>query len=340
MQNLIKLFSLIIFCSSFVYAQYSENPLYDEFKDEFSKEYLKIGLLVQVGGLYQYEQPNGSNGFELSNFRLKLSGEFDKGIGYMVQTAFTGSPAILDARIYYKISKAFVVDAGLYKTPFSREFLISAANIDFVSRAQLASLSPNRQIGVQARGVIPGTVLSYAAGVFNGNRFSNNQNDNNEFLYTGRLALNPDITGGTNNNDKLEIAVNVAQSNDGNVNVSRIDPNFNGKRFLVGGDTRLEYNNWLLTAEAIYGKFEPAVGSEFKPFSYQATVGYMFLDNFQGLVRWDSFKLDKNLDPADQVIVGLNFWPSQISQFQLNYVVPTKSTPKEHRVLVNAQIGF
>lgn len=192
MQNLIKLFSLIIFFSSFIYAQYSEDLLYDEYKDEFSKEYLKIGLLVQVGGFYQYEQPDGSNGFALSNFRLKLSGEFDKGIGYMVQTAFTGSPAILDARIYYKISKAFVVDAGLYKTSFSREFLISAANIDFVNRAQLTVLAPNRQIGVQARGVIPGTVLSYAAGVFNGNRFSNNQNDNNEFLYTGRLALNTD----------------------------------------------------------------------------------------------------------------------------------------------------
>jgi phosphate-selective porin OprO and OprP len=160
-------------------------------------------LLVQVGGFYQYEQPDGSNGFELSNFRLKFSGEFDKRIGYMVQTAFTGSPAILDARIYYKISKAFVVDAGLYKAPFSREFLISAADIDFVNRAQLTALAPNRQIGVQARGVLPGTVLSYVAAMFNGNRFSINQNDNNEFLYTGRLALNPDITGGANNNEEI-----------------------------------------------------------------------------------------------------------------------------------------
>lgn len=340
MQNLYKLFSLIIICSSLIKAQYSEDPLYDEFKDEFSKEYLKIGLLVQVGGYYQYEQPAGSNGFELSNFRLKLSGEFDKGIGYMVQTAFTGSPAILDARIYYKISRAFVVDAGIYKAPFSREFLISAANIDFVSRAQLASLAPNRQIGVQARGVIPGTGLSYAAGVFNGNRYSVNKNDNNKFLYSGRLALNPDITGGANKPDKLEIAVNVAQSNDSNVNIGGIDSNFRGKRFLVGGDTRLEYNNWLITAEAIWGKFEPSVGSEFEPFGYQATVGYMFLENLQGLIRWDSFRADKDLDPTDQVIIGFNLWPSKISQFQLNYVVPTKSTPKEHQVLANAQISF
>jgi hypothetical protein len=65
---------------------------------------------------------------------------------------------------------------------------------------------------------------------------------------------------------------NVAQSNDGNVSISRIDPNFNGKRFLVGGDTRLEYKNWLITAEAIYGKFKPAGGTEFEPFSYQTTV--------------------------------------------------------------------
>jgi hypothetical protein len=335
-----KTIILLLIFSSGAFGQETEEPFYEEFKNAFSKEYLKIGLLVQVGGLLQYEQPDGSNGFELTNFRLKLSGEFDKGIGYMVQTAFTTSPAILDAKIYYKISKAFNVDAGLYKTPFSGEFLISAGDIDFVNRAQLASLVPNRQIGVQARGIIPETVLTYSAGVFNGNRFSPGGNDNNDFLYAGRLSFNPDITTIGTENNKLEIAVNAAYSNDENVNISGIDPNFNGKRLLVGGDTRLEYNNWLLTAEAIYGKFEPAVGSEFEPFSYQATVGYMFLDNFQGLVRWDSFKLDKNLDPADQVIVGLNFWPSQISQFQLNYVVPTNSTPKEHQVLVNAQIGF
>lgn len=338
-----QLLFFILFYSLITFAQSSEEPLFDEFKSTFSKKYLKIGLLVQVGGIYQIEQPAGSNGFELTNFRLKVSGEFDKGIGYAVQTAFTNSPAILDAKIYYKISDAFIVDAGLYKSTFSREFLISAADIDFVNRAQLASLAPNRQIGVTFRGVIPGTFLFYSAGVFNGNRFSINKNDNNKFLYVGRLSLNPDIKNEADKSAKLEIAVNIAQSTDKNVNLSSIDPmlsNFNGKRLLFGGDTRLEIYQWLFSGEAIYGQIEPQGSSTIKPFSYQTTVGYKFLDNLQGLLRWDSFKLDKNVDATEQVVAGINFWPTKISEFQFNYVVPTKSTPKQHSIYVNAQISF
>lgn len=323
-----------------VTAQDNDEPLYEEFKNIFSKPYLRFGLLVQVGGKFQYEQPDGSNGFELTNFRLKMSGKFDKGIGYAVQTTFTRSPSILDARIFYEISKAFIVDAGIYKSPFSREFLISASDIDFVNRAQLTNLAPNRQIGVMARGLIPNTALTYSAGVFNGNRFNTVGNDNNDLLYAARLSFNPDITGGINKNNKLEIAINAAQSNDGNVNISGIDPNYKGKRLLFGGDTRLEYNNWLFTAEMVYGQFEPSDFEKFEPFGYQATLGYIFFKNFQGLVRWDSYTVDNDIDADELVILGVNIWPTKISQFQLNYVVPVNSIPQHHQFLVNAQIAF
>lgn len=325
---------------SILFSQEIEEPLYEEFKNIFSKPYLKLGLLVQVGGNFQYEQPNGINGFELTNLRLKLSGKFDKGIGYAVQTAFTRSPSILDARIYYELSKAFIIDAGLYKSPFSREFLISSANIDFVNRAQLADLAPNRQIGVMARGVIPNTSLNYSAGVFNGNRFSARGNDNNDLLYAGRLSFNPDITGGRNKDNKLEIAINLAQSTDDNVSISGISSNFEGKRLLAGADTRLKFNDWLFTGEAVLGKFELASGGEIEPFSYQATLGYSFFKNFQGLLRWDSYKPDSDLDANELVILGVNIWPTKISQFQFNYVVPVNSVPKHHQFLVNAQISF
>jgi hypothetical protein len=156
-------------------AQNSEEPLFEDFKNAFSKPYLRIGLVLQTTGNFQIERQAGTNGFELTNLRFKLSGRFDKGIGYAIQTSFTRSPSILDARIYYEIDKSFIVDAGLYKAPFSREFLISTPYTDFVSRAQLVALVPNRQIGVTARGLIPGTQLTYSAGIFNGNRFFHQQ---------------------------------------------------------------------------------------------------------------------------------------------------------------------
>ena len=319
-------------------AQNSEEPLFEEFKNAFSKPYLRIGLVLQTTGNFQIERNAGTNGFELTNLRFKLSGKFDRGIGYAIQTSITRSPSILDARIYYELDKAFIVDAGLYKAPFSREFLISTPYTDFVSRAQLVALVPNRQIGVTARGLIPGTPLTYSAGIFNGNRYSSSGNDNNDMMLVGRLSFNPKIS--QNKSDKLEIAVNVAQSNDKNVNISPVNNAFEGKRFLIGGDTRLEYYKWMLSGEVVYAKLDPAVGEEIEPFSYQATIGYMIMDKIQVLLRWDSFKMNESVDASEQAILGLNIWPTQISQFRINYVVPTKSMPKHHTLLIGVQVAF
>ena len=319
-------------------AQNSEEPLFEEFKNIFSKPYLRIGFVLQTTGNFQIEREAGISGFELNNLRFKLSGKFDKGIGYAIQTSFTRSPSILDARIYYELDKSFIVDAGLYKAPFSREFLISTPYTDFISRAQLVALVPNRQIGVTARGLIPGTQLTYSAGIFNGNRYSSSGNDNNDMMLVGRLSFNPAIS--QNKSNKLEIAVNAAQSNDRNVNISPINNAFEGKRFLLGGDMRLEYGKLMLSGEVVYAKLDPAVGEEIEPFSYQATIGYMTTDKMQVLLRLDSFKMNELVDASEQVILGINIWPTQISQFRVNYVIPIKSMPKHHTLLVGAQVAF
>ena len=332
------LIAMAIICSVSSKAQNSEEPLFEDLKNAFSKPYLRIGLVLQTTGNFQIERQAGTNGFELTNLRLKLSGKFDKGIGYAIQTSFTRSPSILDARIYYEIDKSFIVDAGLYKAPFSREFLISTPYTDFVSRAQLVALVPNRQIGLTARGLIPGTQLTYSAGIFNGNRYSSSGNDNNDMMLVGRLSFNPKIS--ENKGDKLEIAVNVAQSNDKNVNISPINNAFEGKRFLLGGDTRLEYDKWMISGEAVYAKLDPADAEEFEPFSYQATIGYMTTDKMQVLLRLDSFKMNESVDASEQVILGINIWPTKISQFRVNYVIPIKSMPKHHTLLVGAQVAF
>lgn len=333
------LLSIAVFYQIPAWGQNSDEPLYEEFRSFFKKPYLNLGLLIQAGAKFQYEQPDGTNGFELRNLRLKLSGKFDKSIGYAVQTTFTRSPSILDAKIFYEVSKAFILDIGIYKSPFSKEFLISTSDIDFINRAQLTLLAPNRQIGVMARGLIPSTALTYYAGVFNGNRFTTTGNDNNDLLYMARFSFNPDISGGDKKN-KLELAVNIAQSNDKNVNMTGIDASYSGQRLLAGGDMRLEYNGWLISGEAVYGQFEPSDYEKFEPFGYQATLGYMFWENLQGLVRWDSYTLDNEIDAKELVIIGLNFWPTKISQLQVNYIIPTNAPVKHHQLCLMAEVSL
>lgn len=179
---------LFLLIGSAINAQ--DEPLGEALKENFKKSYLSVGMLLQTVGDFQAERvAAGNNGFNISNFRLSLSGELDRGFAYFVQANFIASPAILDARLSYRLSPHLLLDAGLFKAPFSKEFLTTADAIDFVNRAQVVTaLVPGREIGVQLRGELAGPAVTATIGGFNGNRSAANNNDNGEFLYAGRLA--------------------------------------------------------------------------------------------------------------------------------------------------------
>lgn len=342
MKKMKSFFTLIIlFSITGVMVGQGNEKILEDFQNSFKQKYLKVGVLVQVVGDFQAERTINTNGFNLANFRFKLSGELDKGVGYVVQTSFTKSPAILDAKIYFKVDDMLKFDLGLFKAPFSAEYLISAADIDFVNRSQtVSSLAANRQIGVMASGGFKSANINYSLGIFNGNKFSQNENDNNDFMYVGRIAYNPFLSYKKTNSERLEIGINVAQSKDDNVSIPSINSSFSGERLLFGGDTRINLNDWFLSSEVIFGQFKHSDNVETEPFGYHATVGYMILENLQTVVRWDSYKIDKNLDASEQFVLGFNFWPTSISEFQLNYIVPTKSMLKHNQILINAQVSL
>lgn len=84
--------------------------------------------------------------------------------------------------MYYRITPDFSIKAGLFKSPFSYEFLTGSASIDFVNRSTVVNqLAPNRQIGFQLGGNFSGGKLRYKAGVFNGNGLGINQNNDDQF---------------------------------------------------------------------------------------------------------------------------------------------------------------
>ena len=148
------------------------------------------------------------------------------------------SPAILDAKIYHRISKALTMDFGLFKSPFSREVLTGSANLNFIRRAQaVVALVPGRQIGLHVRGWIKENVLSYAAGVFNGNDFGENENDNDNFLYAMRLFYSGKpiihVTSTSREEDlfKVEFGISAAYSKDKDVTIGEW---FCGKEVVAG----------------------------------------------------------------------------------------------------------
>src|SRR5947199_183458 len=91
------------------------------------------------------------------------------------------------------------IKVGQYKAPFGLEQLTPDTSLFIIERSlPTGAITPERQIGVQLWGK-PFTniwpeqkdLLTYYAGIFNGNGRNTTNNDNNNFMYVGRLEFLP-----------------------------------------------------------------------------------------------------------------------------------------------------
>ena len=91
------------------------------------------------------------------------------------------------------------IKVGQWKAPFGLEQITPDTKLFTIERSlPTGALTPERQIGVQLWGK-PFTnlwpeekdLVTYYAGIFNGNGRNFNTNDNNNFMYVGRLELLP-----------------------------------------------------------------------------------------------------------------------------------------------------
>lgn len=332
--SLIILLVLLLFTE--IGAKGNKEPLADKLRETFQKPYLSLGFVLQVVGDIQPERSlSGNNGFNISNMRISLNGELDRQFGYMLQTNFINSPAVLDAKLYLRLNQNTTLQAGLFKAPFSKEFLVAAESIDMVNRSQVVSqLVPGRQIGMQLG--IKNDVLEVDAGLFNGNGYGDNGNDNNDLMVVGRLTVSPQLE-----NAKLEAGLNGAISNDRNVRVA--GDRFRGQRMLLGGDIRFEQNKLLLAGEYIYAALDSSgpAAQEVNPRGFHVTAGYMVIPDHQFLLRWDQFDADKRDTVSKYLIFGYNYWPTSLTELQLNYLIDTdQSEFNAHQLLINVQVAF
>ncbi len=315
-------------------AQNAE-PRFQRLVDDFQKPYLTFSMLLQAVGDYQIDRTlAGNNGFSLGNVRARVFGTLDGGFGYFFQASLLSPATIIDARLSYAPSASVGFDVGQFKVPFGREFLVYAANIDFVNRATVVgALVPGRQLGGQAWWK-PTPDVTLTVGAFNGNSFLPNQNDNSHLLWAARSTVQ--LTQG------VSLGANVAISDDQDVTLARGQiPNFAGTRTLVGGDARIVRGPVLVAGELIYARLDPSVGAVQEPWGFQVTGGYHLSPKTQILVRWDGFDLDAGGQRQDILIGGFNIWPTRATEFQVNYLIDVNNADvDQHQLLVNFQIGF
>lgn len=156
---------------------------------------------VKLGGYLQtrlvYQSKIGMTA-TINRARLTATGTIAPGFSYRVQGEFrtgnvgTGkaSVSLTDAYVRW-VHQGFGVQVGQYKTPFTREYLTSIADIETLDRSTVVdSLAPKRDIGITADYQV-GKHLVVTAGAFNGEGQNVTANRDSTALGVARAAFKP-----------------------------------------------------------------------------------------------------------------------------------------------------
>jgi hypothetical protein len=158
-------------------------------------------LSVRLSGYIQaretYRDATGLSG-SINRARLSASGGGAKDLTWRIQGEFrTGSVgtgrasvSLQDAYIRYQPG-AFGIQAGQFKTPFTREFITSLADIETADRSTVVdSLAPKRDLGVMVDYVF-GSDATVFLGVFNGEGQNVTSNADSSVLIVARATGRP-----------------------------------------------------------------------------------------------------------------------------------------------------
>lgn len=156
---------------------------------------------VGLGGYVQARETlrggGGSLTATLNRARLSADARLDSTFTARVQAEFAasgsgGGTAVSLRDAYVRAERGpWSAQAGQFKTPMTREYLMSISTIETPDRALVVdSLATKRDIGLQV-GFAPLDALDVAAGVFNGEGQNVAVNRDSSLLFVGRVAVRP-----------------------------------------------------------------------------------------------------------------------------------------------------
>ena len=282
-------------------------------------------------------------------FDFKLEGDFGQSDGTSGnRTAFSAT----DVWVNYHEFPAAQVKIGQYKAPFGLEQLTPDTSLLTIERTlPTGAITPDRQIGAELWGK-PFTsiwpeqkdLLTYYAGIFNGNGRNITVNDNNNFMFVGRLELQPlkDVFGkgsflkfgGDVLNSRDEQGVNISQSSNLLVNSDGSLSPF----VLPSADERTAWSvdAWLrmgpfdLIGEYLQEHVEgrtvngvPPAFSNFTTDGFYVTGAYYFIPKkLQAVVQWQYLNPgQKGNDGLYSILGGFNYYiHGDDLKFMVNYV--------------------
>jgi len=271
------------------------------------------------------------------NFDFKIEGDFGQGDGLNAnRTAFSATDIFVN---WHQFPEA-QIKVGQWKAPYGLEQLTPDPSLIIIERSLLTgAITPDRQIGAQLWGkpftnIWPDEkdLLTYYAGIFNGNGRNVSVNDNNNFMYVGRLELMPFKGKIFGQESSLKLGGDVLNSRDDKgTNISQtlnLLVNTDGSLspfVLPGADERTAWgvDAWLKLGpfdligeyleEYVNGRTVNGVHPGFADFTtsgYYITAAYFLIPKkLQLAVRWEDLNPgQKGNDGIHSVTGGVNYY--------------------------------
>jgi len=318
---------------------------------------LVLGGFIQVnfedGDVSAFEGRFGQTAlkdrFRLRRARINLTGDFAEQFDFKIEGDFGQGDGISSSRLAFSGTDIFLnwhqypeaqIKIGQWKAPFGLEQLTPDTALYFAERTlPTGAITPDRQIGVQLWGkpftnVWPEQkdLLTYYAGIFNGNGRNISNNDNNNFMYVGRLELMPFKGKIFGQDSSLKLGGDVLNSrDDAGTNISQ------GLTLLVNADGSLspfvlpgadERTAWSVDAwfklgpfdligeylqEKVNGRTVNGVPPGFANFTtngfYVQGSYFLIPKKLQAAVRWEDLNPgQEGNDGIHSITGGLNYY--------------------------------
>src|SRR5213595_2397627 len=287
--------------------------------------------------------------FRLRRARINLTGDFAEKFDFKVEGDFENSDGLSSSRTAFEATDIFInwhqfaeanIKVGQWKAPFGLEQITPDPSLIIIERSlPTGALTPERQIGVQVWGkpftnIWPNgkDLLTYYAGIFNGNGRNVTVNDNNNFMYVGRLELMPFKGKIFGQDSSLKLGGDILNSrDDAGTNISQtlnLLVNADGSLsafVLPGADERTAWSvdTWFnlgpfdLIGEYFQEKVNgrtvngmPPGFADFTTNGYYITAAYFLIPKkLQAAVRWEDLNPGQmGNDGIHSITGGLNYY--------------------------------
>jgi phosphate-selective porin OprO and OprP len=285
------------------------------------------------------------------DFDFKLEGEFEQGDGLSSgRTGFSGTDLFAN---WHRFPEA-QIKVGQWKAPFGLEQTTSDTALFTAERSLVTSaLTQDRQLGIAVWGKPLSHLASkeyagavdYSFGIFNGNGRNTTINDDDTFMYAGRVSVTALKTELLNQPVTMRLAANgytarfaggTRVSAAGNLRLNQVDgaltaftPTADSRAKAWGVDQWLTVGPFDLIAEYLEGHYEPRDNASFISFTangYYVQPSYFlpFMGGrkFQLVARWESFNPDQAAsDDIHSLTAGLNYYINgDALKLMFNYV--------------------